>query len=222
MGSFEGFPKEGLALLARLPGFEKVDFEASRDVYRSSLVDPAKAFVTDLGGAIRSEFGAKVEAVPRTNGSIGPINNDLRFNPDGARYKDHLLFRFWEGAARKVAPTLYVRLTPDEVGFAAGAMFDDVSRWRAAVDANGGALSAALDEIRAARDASVVGEELKRVPAGYGDDHPHADLLRHKWLQVRWPTALPDSIDTPGFVDDCIDELRRAAPVHRWLVEALT
>ncbi|MEK9509436.1 DUF2461 family protein [Gemmatimonadota bacterium Y43] len=222
MGMFVGFPREGLALLARLPRFDKTEFDASRNAYRSGLQDPAKAFVTDLGAALLADLGAEVEAVPRTNGSIGPINNDLRFNPDGARYKDHLLFRFWEGPAKKTAPTLFVRLTSDEVGFAAGCMFGDVAVWRAAVDAEGDGLAAALAEVHDARDATVVGQELKRVPTGYPAEHPHADLLRHKWLQVRWSTPLPGSVDGPEFVDYCVEELRGVLPVHRWLVEAFS
>ena len=67
----------------------------------------------------------RIVAIPRTNGSIGPINNDVRFAKNRSAYKDHLLFRFWElassGSDKKTAATLFVRLGSDSVGFATGA-----------------------------------------------------------------------------------------------------
>ena len=216
---FEGFSKEGLALLGRLPEFDKKAFDARRKDYKAELAQPLKAFVDALGPVLRAEVSPGIEFAARTHGSIGPINNDVRFNPDASTYKDHVLLRFWEGAERKTAPTLYVRLTATEVGFACGAAFADVDAWRCAVDADGDGLRAALDSLLVTTDGSVVGQELKRVPSGYAADHPHADLLRHKWIQVRWPRPLPAAADGDAFVRYCAAELALAAGVHRWLVE---
>ena len=90
------------------------------------MLEPAKAFVTALGEELSKTISKDLVAEPRTNGSIAPINNDLRFAPANspkarAPYKDHLLFRFWEGADKKIAPTLFVRLSAESVGFASGA-----------------------------------------------------------------------------------------------------
>ena len=82
-------------------------------------------------------------------------------------------------------------------------------------------LDALFAQLVAATDAGVVGQELKRVPKGYDPDHRHADLLRHKWLQARWPRPMPDTPDGDAFVRWCAGELAQAAGVHRWLVEHL-
>lgn len=220
MPDFQGFPQKGLELLGQLPTFSKEEFGAAKSRYQAQISDPSKGFVDALGGLLQGTISPAIEFAAKTNGSIGPINNDLRFNPDGSRYKDHVLFRFWEGEPKKVAPNLYVRLTPTEVGFASGVAFADVSAWREAVADRGDALADALGALVDGADATVVGQELKRVPAPYPADHPQADLLRHKWLQVRWSTPHPASIHDAGFAGFCADELGRARDVHRWLVEA--
>ena len=95
--TFSGFPVEGLAFLTDLgSGRDKAWFDERRKRYDTDVVGPAKAFVAAMGDALGERFGAEITAIPRTNGSIAPINNDLRFSPDRTPYKDHLLFRFWE------------------------------------------------------------------------------------------------------------------------------
>lgn len=216
---FDGFPKDGLALLQDLPTYDKDRFQAEKARYRDGLQQPLKDFVDALGPVLRGEISPGLEFSAKTHGSIGPINNDVRFNPDASTYKDHVLLRFWEGDDKRTAPTLYVRLTGTEVGFATGAAFADVDAYRRAVDEDGDALQAALTALVAATGADVVGQELKRVPRGYDADHRHGDLLRYKWLQGRWPRPLPTSVGGEEFVRYCAGELAQAAGVHRWLVE---
>jgi uncharacterized protein (TIGR02453 family) len=218
MADFEGFSRAGLTLLGRLPEFEKDEFEAHRKEYRAELQDPSKAFVDAVGVRLRERLGPGIQFAAKTHGSISPMNNDLRFNPDAPRYKDHILMRFWEGPRKKEAPSLYVRLTAASVGFATGAMFPDPGRWREAVDTDGASLAQALKALDQAVDADIVGQDLKRVPKPYDPDHPNGDLLRHKWLQARWSQPLGPSVSTEGFADFCVDELMRAEAIHRWLV----
>ncbi len=216
---FEGFSKEGLTLLKQLPTYDKGRFQERKSDYKSQLQEPLKAFVEALGPVLREEISPGIDFAAKTHGSIGPINNDVRFNPKASTYKDHVLLRFWEGDDKKTAPTLYVRLTGTEVGFASGAMFRDVDAWREAVDSEGDGLVAALASLTGATDADIVGQDLKRVPAPYPAEHPRADLLRHKWLQARWPRPLPKSVGGEEFVRYCAGELANAAGLHRWLVE---
>lgn len=217
---FAGFPRQGLDLLAELPTFDRQRFQATKARYDATVADPAKAFVAALVPTLVERVSPGVVGVPKVNGSIAPITNDRRFAPDKAPYKDHLLFRCWEGADKKLAPTLFVRLAPDGVGFASGAALPSLDRWRALVDddTTGRALAAAIDEVVAATGAEVVGADLKRVPAPFGAEHPRADLLRHKGLQVRWVEPVPPSVTSARFVAWCARRLEMAAPLHRWLV----
>jgi uncharacterized protein (TIGR02453 family) len=222
--SFTGFTHDGLDLLKRLPELDRDGFQAAADTYRSGIVEPSKALVDALGPELRVHISEGIQFGARTNQSIAPINNDRRFNPSASPYKDHLLLRFWEGPNNRSGSVLFVRITPDELGFAVGMSFtaQQLAAYRERVETDGDRLAAALKWLVRHRGADVVGSALKRVPAPYADDHPHADLLRRKSLQVRWRVDPGDAITGRRLMTLSRDQLRRGAGVHQWLVEHLT
>lgn len=224
--TFRGFPPAGMALLARLPSMDVDDFAAVRRDWQESLLDPARDLIGDLGACLNEEISPGLIGDPKVNGSIAPINNDLRFNPHGARYKDHLLLRWWEGTPKKTAPTLFVRIGTDQIGFASGASLASATRWRAAVDDNrtGDELRRLIDDIKnAVADVDIAGADLKRVPKPFPSDHPNANLLRHKAMfQLRWAEPLPTEASTSDLTEFCAIRLVRLAGLHRWLVSELT
>lgn len=222
MNEFSGFPKSGLEFLSTLGTKDKAWFDENRATYDTDVVPHAKAFVVELGELLGDRVSGGIEYAPKTNGSIAPINNDLRFNPDAPPYKDHLMFKFWEGPDKKAAPMLWVRMSPaDGIGFASGIALRTFDRWREAIDEEGESFAADLDGLVAATKADVVGEGLKKVPKPYAEDHPRADLLRHKGFQVRWIKKTPKLITTAKFADWCATELEHTAPIHHWLVKNL-
>jgi len=221
-GDFTGFPKTGLDFLTTLGTKDKAWFDKNRGTYDSDVVPHAKAFVVELGELLGDRVSGGIEYAPKTNGSIAPINNDLRFNPDASPYKDHLMFKFWEGPNKKTAPMLWVRMSPsDGVGFASGIAISDLDRWRTAIDEHGESFAKDLVALVKAQKAEVAGEGLKRVPKPYDENHPRGDLLRHKGFQVRWIKKTPKSITTAKFADWCATELERTTDLHHWLVEHL-
>ena len=222
--TFTGFPPDFLPLLDELGSADRKWFAAKRPRYQEVVVEPTKAFVEAMGRRLQDEVGPGLVAEPKTNGSISPITNDLRFAPDRAPYKDHLLLRFWEGADRKTSPTLFLRLASDGIGFATGAPILSVDRWRELVadDEVGGRLADALSTLGRGRTLDIDGEGYKRVPKPYDEDHPRASLLRHKaGLQARWVEPVPASIGRSGFVDWCARRLAAGAEVHAWFVANL-
>ncbi len=220
---FAGFPQEGLDFLAELGSRDKPWFDANRATYDEMVVGPTKAFVTALGERLADGFAPGITALAKANGSISPINNDLRFSPDKSPYKNHLLLRFWEGPDKKTAPTLFVRIGA-ELGFAVGAALPQIDTWREAIDdpERGEALAGALKRLGKGRDLDLAGQGYKLVPKPYDSDHPRADLLRFKGaFQARWPEPVPASITNEKFVAHCTKRLEACADVHRWLVENL-
>ena len=219
MAEFSGVPTAGLDMLAALPTRDKRWMAANKKDYTALIADPAKAFVSAMIHPLRDRISPGLVGQPKTNGSISPINNDLRFSPGADPYKDHLLVKFWDGPHKKVAPTLWVLVGRDDVGFASGMSWDKsaLDRWRAAIDGRAGEELAAA--IAVLPDADVAGEGWKRVPAPYPADHPRAQLLRHAGLQVRWPEPSPVSITDASFVDWCVERLSKVAPIHHWLVK---
>lgn len=222
IAEFTGFPQTGLDFLTTLGTKNKKWFDANRSTYDSEVVPNANAFVVELGEQLADRVSGGIEYAPKTNGSIAPINNDLRFNPDASPYKDHLMFKFWEGPDKKVAPMLWVRMSPaDGVGFASGIAISKIDRWREAIDEHGEPFAADLAELVKKSKAEVAGEGLKKVPKPYDPDHPRGDLLRHKGFQVRWIKKAPKSITTAKFADWCATELERTTAIHHWLVRHL-
>ncbi len=220
---FTGFPAEGLAFLTELGRRDKAWFEENRSTYDQAVVAPTKAFVSAVGERLGDLFAPGIVAQPKANGSIAPINNDLRFAPDATPYKDHLMLRFWEGPTKKTAPMLMVHIGTDKVGFATGLMPADVQQWRDVIDSpTGEQLATAIATLAKAKKADVIGQELKKVPAPYDPDHARGDLLRHKALQVRWIEPMPAAVHKPAFVAWLTKRLEAAMPVHRHLVDAFT
>ncbi len=222
--AFAGFPADGLEFLRELGHRDKAWFDQNRPPYEELVVQPTKAFVSAIGERLAAGFAPAIVAQPKTNGSIAPINNDLRFNPDRSPYKDHLLLRFWEGADKKTAPTLFIRIGADDVGFATGSALPSIETWRERVadDHTGAALADAIRALARGRALDVAGQAYKRVPKPYPEDHPRADLLRHKGVfQARWSEPAPAAVHKPSFVDWCMRRLDACADVHRWLAANL-
>ncbi len=227
MSEFTGFSKAGLDFLAELGTRDKTWFDENRATYDTDVVGPAKAYVIAVGEQLRERISPGIEAQPKTNGSIAPINNDLRFSPDASPYKDHLMFRFWEGPNKKTSSMLMVRVHPtDGIGFASGMNFADVDAWRAAVDADatGAVIDEAIRKVVAETGADIDGAAVKRVPKPFDPDHPRGELLRHKSLQVRYIEKNPKRsiMTSEAFVDWSVDRLVRLGDVHTWLVAHLT
>jgi len=223
MSNFTGFSPEALGLLGALPLGNPAWYAENKSEVTARLITPARALVEDLGARLRTDLSPGIEAQPKVNGSISPLNEDLRFAPDKPPYRDYLMLNFWDGSPKKLAPTVRVRIHPEGIGFGGGAAFDPrgLERWRAAVadDRTGAALEAALAPLRTLPDAEIAGEGLKRVPAPYPADHPRGDLLRYKMVQARWQEPVPAEFQDARFVEWCLERLLRFEALHHWLLK---
>lgn len=218
--SFAGLDPVAVALLAGLPTWDADRYAAEKQRLADGLTRPGLALIEQVA----ARLDGALTVSPRS--SVSPLHRDLRFAEPGAdRYKDHLLLTAWEGSDKRTSPTLWVRVDSQRVGFASGIGFTPEirDRWRASVGADdGAALAAELERLVAQRGAEIAGDEVKRVPAPFGDDHPRADLLRRTGFQVRYLDELPACVGEPAFADWCADRLAPLVPVHRWLVRHLT
>ena len=216
---FEGFDRDAIELLGEMPGWSAKNYEREKSRLKVGVMEPGAALIEDLAEAL----DADLTVVRRS--SVSPLHRDLRFAKAGSpRYKDHLLLTAWTGSDKKTAPTLWLRLAPDGVGFASGMGFDPKARarWREAVGGKPGealakALKAAGKGATAGR-CEYAGEQLKKVPAPWPDDHPRAELLRMNGFQARFMAPLPASVSKPAFVRWCTTRFKRLLPVHDWLV----
>jgi uncharacterized protein (TIGR02453 family) len=192
-GDFRGF------FLGLKTNNSKAYFEAHRRQHEQDVKGPMVALLADL----ESEFGPARVSRP---------NRDIRFSADKSPYKTNIY---------ATSPGRYVALDAEGLMVGGGWYQMDtaqLARFREAVAATGSggklvAITAALRD----KGYDIGGQELKRVPSPHPQDHPRAELLRHKRLFYwrRWPAGR--WIATPGVRDRVAEAWRDGAKLNAWL-----
>lgn len=179
----------------------KAYFEAHRRQYEEEVKAPLVALLADL----EAEFGpARRVARP---------NRDIRFSADKSPYKLNIYADLVKGG--------YVALDADGL-VAAGGMYmvDDAQlkhlREAVAAERSGSELVGIVAALRK-KGYDVQGQELKRVPPPYPQDHPRGELLRHKRLIYwkRWPVEA--WIATPKARERVAQAWRDGSSLESWL-----
>jgi len=198
-GDFRGF------FLGLRVNNNKAYFEAHRKQYEDEVKAPMLALLADL----EAEFGPPHR--------VSRPNRDIRFSADTSPYKLNIYADLDRGG--------YVALDAEGLVAAGGRyMVDDVQlkRLREAVAAerSGNELAAIVAALRK-KGYDVEGQELKRVPPPYPQDHPRADLLRHKRLIYwkRWPAE--SWIATSKAKDRVAQVWRDGAALSAWMSKHL-
>jgi len=92
-GPFAGFSKELFRFLKDLEKNNSVEwFHNNRDRYQEYLVEPAKAFVTEMAPFF-SRLNPSVRTEPKFNKTLMRINKDMRF-AKGEPYRNYFLIHF--------------------------------------------------------------------------------------------------------------------------------
>ena len=197
-GDFQGF------FLGLRADNSKAYFEAHRRQYEEEVKGPMVALLADL----ETEFGPAHLARP---------NRDIRFAADKSPYKLNIYASAHNGG--------YVALDASGLVAAGGRYMvdaDQLARFRKAIaaDRSGGELVGIVTALRK-KGYDVEGQELKRVPPPYPQDHPRGDLLRHKrliywkrWDVERW-------IATARARDRVAEVWRAGAALNSWLAKHL-
>lgn len=193
-GDFTGF------FLGLRANNNKPYFEAHRRQYEEEVKAPMLALLADLEG----EFGPPHR--------VSRPYRDIRFSADKSPYKLNIYADLERGG--------YVALDAEGLTAAGGRyMVEDaqLKKLRAAVaaDRSGKELVGIVEELRK-KGYDVSGQELKRVPPPYPQDHPRGDLLRHKRLIYwkRWPVG--PWIATARAKERVAQAWRDGAPLDKW------
>jgi uncharacterized protein (TIGR02453 family) len=224
---FAGFSKETVRFFTALRKNNNRDwFAANKETYERQVIEPAKLFVTAMGGRLKA-LAPRIVAVPAVNKSIFRIYRDTRFSLDPAPYKTNLGIYFWDAGRPKMESSgFYFQLEPPDIYLGAGMyMIPDslLGKYRkAVVDPKAGAdLRKLVAAIRALPGYEVEGERYKRVPAGFDAAHPNAELLKHKGLWAGYSAKVPEAFFSAGLVDYCFERFEATAPLQRWLAKLL-
>src|SRR6267143_1544988 len=169
--AFRGWPEEFQPFFIGLElDNSKRYFDANRKVYEEAVKAPMVALIDSLA----EEYG---------EGKVFRPNRDIRFSKDKSPYKTNIA-----GTAGMGGHGGYISLDARGLTVAAG-RYEMTQpqvvklRKKVAADATGALLAAIVAKLEKA-GYGIGGEALKRVPAGWPQDHPRARLLKHKILYI--------------------------------------
>ena len=205
---FRGWPEEFQRFFIGLElDNSKKYFEANRKTYEESVKAPMVALVDSL----EADFG---------KGKVFRINRDIRFSKDKSPYKTNIAATI--GMGHKGG---YVSLDARGFTVATGRYEmspEDVAKYRkkVAADATGTQLAAVVKKLQKS-GYLLGGEELKRVPAPWPQDHPRADLLRRKSLYVYKNFGLQPWLGSTAARKHVVKVLTDAEPLNDWFARNL-
>lgn len=192
-GDFQGF------FLGLQVDNSKAYFDAHRRQYEEEVKQPMVALLAEL----EAEFGPARLSRP---------NRDIRFAADKSPYKTNIYASVEEGG--------YVSLDAKSLVAAGGRYMvetDELAGYRKAVAGQPGAKLVGMIDALRKKGYDISGQELKRVPPPYPQDHPRADLLRHKRL-IYWKTwEIGPWIATPKVRERVAQAWRDGAELNAWL-----
>lgn len=212
---FTGFTAETLAFLSGLKAENTRDcFDANRKTYEASVKKPARAFAEIMAGELESLTDLPHKA------KLFRINRDIRFSKDKTPYNPHLHMSWLPADGDRSGAAFMFGLSPDYCVAGCGA-FEfakpvlDTYRQRIA-GAAGEDLGRILDALEA--DGFRLQEPvLKRVPAGFPDDHPRVELSLHKGLAAWCDFEGPREATRPGIAALCLGQFERMMPLWRFI-----
>jgi uncharacterized protein (TIGR02453 family) len=178
----------------------KAYFEAHRHQYEQDVKQPMVALLADL----ESRFGPARLSRP---------NRDIRFSADKSPYKTNIYATTRDGG--------YVALGPEGLVVGGGRYMLEaaqLARFREAVAASGSGakLVAVVDGLRK-KGYDLGGQELKRVPPPFPQDHQRGDLLRYKRLFYWQQWKIGPWIATPAVRERVAEAWSDGATLNAWL-----
>jgi hypothetical protein len=130
---------------------------------------------------------------------------------------------FWEGEHRGwESPGFFFRLEPSKLILGAGMhqlTKEQLEHRKAVLDDRAGKALVKLKDALSRDGYELGGRARKTIPRGFDAAHPRAALLLHEGLHATRTSAVPRTIGTPSFVDECLSHFKATAPVSKWLQE---
>ena len=227
---FNGFSDEAIQF------FLEVQAEQSRTWFKAHQADflrvvrrPLELFIEELRDRLVDVYPGMVEAEPH----YFRIQRDTRFAKDKTPYKTNIAAdvamrprREDEGENEHGILGLYFSFGLDGEYLGIGAWHMSpvtLTRYRELVDnpTQGARMQKMVDQLLAHGSTIEAMDKLKRVPAPYAQDHPRAELLKHKGFAVMAQPS--DNVSgSPRLLDWAETQLRAAAPLMHLLDKSLS
>ena len=226
MPSPPSFTPPLLSYLSELADNNERDwFNANKARYEGLLKEPALRFIADFEPHLR-EISPHFQAIAKAQGgSLFRIYRDTRFGHDKRPYKSHVGVHFrHETGGDAHAPGFYLHIEPGASMLGMGVWMAEPAGLRGVRDhivAEPARWGELRDGLLGDGFSLYQGEgDLKRVPAGYPADHPHAGDLKRKSHAAMFKLTDAEVVG-PGLLERCADLYGRGAPWMAFLCEAV-
>ncbi len=206
--TFNGFPERAFDFYEGLTADNsRTYWQTHRAVYVQAVQEPFEQLLAELA----AEFGGRVH-------HFRP-NRDVRFSADKSPYKTN------RAALVAVADGVGYHLSLDAEGVSVGGGFHTqdravLARFRAAVDAAGGAELASIVAALAGSGFELGGTQVATRPRGVPADHPRLDLMRREYLTASRRHE-PEDTTGPEFLAAARADWLALRPLVGWLAAAL-
>jgi uncharacterized protein (TIGR02453 family) len=202
--TFKGWPEDCQRFFIGLElDNSKKYFDAHRTIYETAVRGPMVALIESL----EPDYGP---------GKVFRANRDIRFSKDKSPYKTNIAgysgmegnggYLSLDARGLTVASGRY-EFTPAEL---------NKYRKKVAADASGKRLVSIVAKLERA-GYKIGGDELKRVPPGFGQDHPRERLLRRKLLYIYKNLGLQPWLGSAAARKQIVKVFKDAGPLNDWM-----
>ena len=218
---FPGFSPEAITFLRGLERNNKREwFHPRKHIYEEHIKKPLEQLVNAVNAEL-ADFSPR--HVTPTRKAIFRIYRDTRFSKDKKPYKTHVAATFFlQNLGKAAGPCYYFHFTPKELLVFAGVYMPE----REELIAIRNLLAEQhqdFERLLAGRTlrksmGKLQGEQLSRVPKGYGKDHPAEDLIRRKqWFLES--TLEGGAVMSNRMLAEIVGRFRAAAPMVEFLTQ---
>ncbi len=185
---FSGFSKKTLPFLKAIKkNNNKEWFEAHRSEYEELILNPSRAFVSEMGEHLQA-LEPTINFSPKINKSLYRIYRDTRrMGANKTPLKHRIGFIFWQGNNKRMqSSSFYMHFSPDELYVATGVRWFekpmlDAYREYILDDVKRSELETILESIRA-KGYTHLEKGYKRYPRGFNAEMSNADLSLYKGM----------------------------------------
>jgi uncharacterized protein (TIGR02453 family) len=199
-------------------------FQKNKERYEKEARDPFLKLIGDLGPLL-ARVSRHFVADPRpTGGSMMRIYRDTRFSKDKSPFKTAIAAHFEHRKAEPgAAPGFYLHLEPGKSATGSGLWRPEpkpLKQIRDAIAADTRGWQKAVDGRSHGSACGMMGESLKKPPAGYDPNHPFVEDLKRKDFALR--VELTDEVVcSAGFLDEVVDAFEKQSKFVQFLSKAV-
>lgn len=151
---------------------------------------------------------------------------DTRFSHDKSPYNPAFRAHISSKGKLPIPVGYYLMVKPGGHSFLGGGLFADMFRdatgmVRDYIAAHGGRWEEIVTAPAFQARFAVGGTKLKKVPAGYDQNHPQAEYLKHKSWYLEYPIRDEELAEGEAFLSKAVEIFRLMKPFNDYLNEAL-